>query len=642
MTTIKGLFVSILIQSVLPIFASAIIAYDCNGDRVHKTSISLVDTPSCSFSRENVTESEMAVAVTQSTLTREVPFLRCLVVAYHHIWRCGSVIDTNVRGGNYAEVLTLTLHDCEQMIYNKRYQTVNGNVININLDPGGRMSFSYTSWGKISESGSCDPGPVLASNGAVYDSHTRNTRLEMWYTTGSGRLAVERKSLIMPNGMQCNIEAESCELADYGQVFWKQPIPTCKSEVEEQSLVYKGPATLITNRDTNDKFIHVSFSGHHFQIKLEQRSTYVCGFRSYYTEHPRLFITLLDSAFPDFPLKEISNTDVNMMNYINSKLVYSLRHIKDQVMDLYRLFEHERCLMQNRITSNLLTLAILSPIEFAYQYFGEPGYTAVVRGEVVHIARCVPVPVVPTHTNTCYNEMPVIHNNNTVFMMARTRLLMEIGTIIECSSDLGAQYKLGSRWVTMVQSGLISVERPNVISPDPISYEFEGIEDMMIGGLYTKETITKYQQILTSPMEESVLMSRMNTAIRGGDAMPANYPASNIFTQTDLDKLKTKISMGLSTMLNRLLILGNWFSLIVMIGWIINTLISLVNCGMNYYIVKPEAGFVIALFTCCFSSIYHLLSRNKSPAGNLQQMIKKDPVNDISSDISSSISNLSV
>nr|UUG74113.1 MAG: glycoprotein [XiangYun mono-chu-like virus 8] len=630
----------IAIQIVLFNPTSSIIAYDCNGDKVHKTSISLVDTPSCTFSKENVTESEMAVAVTQSTLTREVPFLRCLVVAYHHIWRCGSVIDTNVRGGDYAEVLTLTIQDCENMIYNKKYQTTNGNVVNIDLDSGGRMSFSYTSWGTVSESGSCDPGPVLASNGAVYDKHTRNTRLEMWYTKGSGRMDVERKLLLMPNGMQCTIEAESCELADYGQVFWKQPTPTCKSEVDEQSLVYKGPATLITNHDTNDKFVHVSFSGHHFQIKLEQRSTYVCGFRSYYTEHPKLFITLLDNSFPDFPLREVTGTDVNMMNYINSKLVYSLRHVKDQVMDLYRLFEHERCLMQNRITSNLLTLAILSPVEFAYQYFGEPGYTAVVRGEVVHIARCVPVPVVPKHLDLCYDEMPVVYNNVTMFMMARTRLLMKIGTIVECSSDLGARYKFGTRWVTMVHSGLLSVEKPNTISPDPISYEFEGIEEMMIGGLYTKETISKYQHILTSPMEESVLTSRMNTAIRGGESMPANYPASNIFSTADLENIQVKISSGLSAMVNKLLVLGNWFSLVVMIGWVLNTIISLINCGMNYYLVKPEVGFIVALFTCCFSSIYHLISRNNINSKTIQQVMVKDSTSDSVSESSSTLSHL--
>lgn len=591
--------------------SAGFIAYDCNGSRIQKTTVSLVETPSCTFELENVTESEVAVAVTQSALTQEIPFYRCLIVAYHHIWRCGSVIDTNVQGGDYAEVIRTTKSECEEMINHKKYKTIGGNSVSIDLPPGGRTSFSYTSWGQVKDSGSCVAGPILYSGGTRYDQHTRNTRLEILYTRGVGRVAVEKKSLIMPNGMQCNVALEECELADYGQVFWKQPVPSCQNEVEEQSLVYKGPATLITNQNTSERFIQVSFSGHHFQIKLEDRTTYICGFRSFFTEHPKLYITLLDLSYPDFPLKENTGTDVNMMNYINSKLVYSMRHIKEQVMTLYRLFELERCLMQNRITSNLLTLAILSPREFAYQYYGEPGYTAVVRGEVVHIARCTPVPVTPRKTELCYNELPVSFNNKSLFMTPRSRILMEIGTVVECATDVGPQFKTANRWITMVSHGLISVEKPNIITPDPITYHFETLEDMLTGGLYTKETIANYQQILTSPMEESILSSRVTTAIRGGESLPSGYPASNIFSSYDIERLRVKVTSGLVHTMDKLLVLGNWFSVFVMIGWAINTLISIINCGLNYYVVKPETSGIFALLTCCFSAIFQVVKNRQ-------------------------------
>lgn len=590
----------------------ALIAYDCSGPSIHKTTISLVDTPSCTFERENVTEIEVAVAVTQSAVTQEIPFYRCLAVAYHDLWRCGSVLDTRARGSNYAEVITLSRRECEDMVTNLRYVTTSGNVATMNLSPSGRMSVSYTSWGIIDDSGSCKPGPLLIHGGNSYNKHTRNTRLELLYTKGVGRLAIERKALIMPNGMKCNIESESCELADYGQIFWRQPTPQCQSEVGEQSLVYKGPATLVTNHNSSDSFLHVSFSGHHFQIKVETRTTFICGFKSYYTEHPKLYVTLLDKSFPDFPLKQMVGTDVNMMNYINSKLVYSMRHIKGQVMSLYHLFEHERCLMQNRITSNLLTLAILSPREFAYQYFGEPGYTAVVRGEVVHIARCIPVPVVPHPLAQCYNELPVKHDNKTRFMTPRTRILTDIGTLVDCATELGTRFKIHDKWVTLAFGGLLSIQWPEIIAPDPLSYKFEEIEDMVTGGLYTKDTIERYQEILTSPIEESILTSRITSAIKGGEPIPKKYQAMNIFNGADIEDLRTKIQAKIYDVFSSLLIWGNWFSVIVMIGWVINAIVSVINCGFNYILIKPKKGAVIAFFTCCFSSLYSLLSSKSS------------------------------
>lgn len=42
------------------------------------------------------------------------------------------------------------------------------------------------------------------------------------------------------------------------------------------------------------------------------------------------------------PLKnEVSKFDVNLMTYINSKLVYVARHIKNQVDNLYDIISHD-------------------------------------------------------------------------------------------------------------------------------------------------------------------------------------------------------------------------------------------------------------------------------------------------------------
>jgi len=57
-----------------------------------------------------------------------------------------------------------------------------------------------------------------------------------------------------------------------------------------------------------------------------------------------------------------------------------------------------------------MTLAIIAPKEFAFEYYKQPGCTAVVRGEVVHVAKSQPVNVTfdPTPTMKCYNELPIM------------------------------------------------------------------------------------------------------------------------------------------------------------------------------------------------------------------------------------------
>lgn len=240
-----------------------------------------------------------------------------------------------------------------------------------------------------------------------------------------------------------------------------------------------------------------------------------------YTEHPRLIITIVNEFSAPFPeLKGIASKDVNMMNYMNSK--YSMRHTKNQVDRLFQLFEKERCLTQTRITNNLISLAIISPNNFAFSYFNEPGYTAVIRGEVVHVAKCTPVCVVPRHNTGehCYNELAVEYNNKTMYVTPRSRILIPNGQLVSCSSEVGPMYTLNGKWVIQTNVGLIPSRNPSIIEMNPISYEFEPLENLVNGGLYFPSIIMEYQKILTSPMEESVIKSRIVSAVNNGYALP--------------------------------------------------------------------------------------------------------------------------
>lgn len=73
-----------------------------------------------------------------------------------------------------------------------------------------------------------------------------------------------------------------------------------------------------------------------------QLVTSICGFNPYSTEHPRLFVTIILRDAPDFPpSKPVGSEDVNLLNYINSKFVYAMRHTKQEIDRLFRLFEQK-------------------------------------------------------------------------------------------------------------------------------------------------------------------------------------------------------------------------------------------------------------------------------------------------------------
>lgn len=147
----------------------------------------------------------------------------------------------------------------------------------------------------------------------------------------------------------------------------------------------------------------------------------ICGFRSFISGHPKLFVTIMPEGITSFPeVKKIDSKSADLMLYINSKLVYSMRNTHWQIDKLFRAFQTDRCILEQRVLDNYLTVATIDPVAFAYEYFGRPGYTAVVQGEAIYLSQCTPVVVLPTTTpGICYNELPVIHENRTMFLTPR-------------------------------------------------------------------------------------------------------------------------------------------------------------------------------------------------------------------------------
>lgn len=61
------------------------------------------------------------------------------------------------------------------------------------------------------------------------------------------------------------------------------------------------------------------------------------------------------------------------------------------------------------------------------------------------------------------------------------------------------------------------------------------------GGLYSEDLILEYQKTLTSPMEESIFQSRIVSAVKNGDALPAGIDFSNGFSEVAVSSLSGRV-----------------------------------------------------------------------------------------------------
>lgn len=228
---------------------------------------------------------------------------------------------------------------------------------------------------------------------------------------------------------------------------------------------------------------------------------------------------------------------------MGSKLVFVVRSIQDRIKDLFMKFQEDRCYILNKINRQYMTTAIQSPTEFAYQYFNEPGYTAIQRGEVIHVAKCTPIEVYPVATKPgeCYKQLVVTAENQTLYMSPRSRLLTSIGTLLDCSPGVPSMFKLHDKRVTQSAEGLVEVKSPQKITDSVFEYEFTDLIDITKGGIYTPESISSMQRSLVLPLEESIISSRISLSIKNGNNLPDGYAFSNGFSIKDYDSIKQEV-----------------------------------------------------------------------------------------------------
>lgn len=615
-TTVVGLIIT------LANLSTAFVAYNCDSDGLNMTALSLISTPECKQEPNMTSFTSAKIVVTQVATQYEIEYFRCSVESLNVVGRCGSLYDTFVDTAIFSDVHRVSLDECRDMISRNTYRIRGANnIVDVALDSDVKKVGVMTR-GSF-DGNSCTPGANFYRKGVKYDRPVVSTEFTIIRATGKATVDAETNKIHFPSGVQCTFSEESCFTADLGYAFWKIPTPGCNGN-DELSVIYSGASTVASTKRKNGdltQYIQVTHGGYDFQIQLHEKTLSVCGFRSFHTEHPNLFVTILPDGVESIGhLRASTSNDVSLLNYVNSKLVFSIRHVKQEVDRLYRVLAHDRCKSHNRITKNMLTLAVISPIEFAYAYGGQ-GYTATRRGEVTYVAKCPAVSVELDETSVgCYNELPVKYNNVSMFMSARNRILLPIGTPVKCLPDILPKFMLGDNWYVKTDHGLIKTSRPQIITPDAISYEFEEIKSLTSGGLYTREMIEKYQKALITPMVNEVLSVRVSDAVSGTGELPDGYSFISGFKMVDYDKLRKKAMSWTTKADQAMWQWGGRFSFVILLFALWKAFIYILGTVINFCALRKDLSICCAIPLAMMDTLTHLALSGKI----LKEKFRKD------------------
>lgn len=126
------------------------------------------------------------------------------------------------------------------------------------------------------------------------------------------------------------------------------------------------------------------------------------------------------------------------------------KHLKRQLTQLYKDIMAQKYALEKQILENALSLSSIALGEMAYRITKSAGYTAIAAGEVIYIIKCVPINCKVRQIETCYNELPVFHNNASYFLLPKSRILTKSGTARECNELLPAMYRIEDSWFKLM------------------------------------------------------------------------------------------------------------------------------------------------------------------------------------------------
>ncbi|KYM97148.1 hypothetical protein ALC62_12176, partial [Cyphomyrmex costatus] len=440
-----------------------LIGYDCGatgGDGFNISTLSLLDVGDCDLEDVEPKEEEVYIQLMQMSDQDKVAALQCKIEVNRVIHYCEMHSHISVvHNGQREYFQEIGEHSCRRLHETGVFKI--GNAVMDLIKTNTTNYRSATLAGTATVNGKCS-GALYADSYGSWDNVIVQAVIKI--TLKTLELSVKRKlgHVVMPSGTFCKTSSRYCIDADGSETFWS-PIAVDNCHFDQYDILYEGLATrLIPQTNSSAPTVYTVTTQETTFALTKTIDIDVCGYKLSHTEHPKLFILQTQKGRTFKTRGKITVDNLDIFLYVNSKFVYVEKHIKKQLTQLYRNLMEQKCALEKQVLQNALTLASIAPDETAYRIMREPGYTAVLSGEALHLVKCIPVECKLRQAEHCYTELPVTHANASFFLQPRTRILTKTGTIRDCNHLLPVMYKLHGIWFRLTPKP-VEVIAPSII-----------------------------------------------------------------------------------------------------------------------------------------------------------------------------------
>lgn len=201
------------------------------------------------------------------------------------------------------------------------------------------------------------------------------------------------------------------------------------------------------------------------------------------------------------------------------------------------------------------------------------------------------------------------YNGKNLFMTPRSRILVDIGTQVQCSAILHNMYLIKEKWFIRTNGALIIAKDPVEITLKPATKWSYKTLDNLDGGFYSKSQMQNLQKVVFAPLNQPAEMQNYINTINGNfDAAQDHLDPTRQFSFKDLQRLREKLQQSVwEHIKSTATSIGDFTSFIIGLYIIIRRIKFICNTIINAFIISYAFGFFnYRMIFACWSNIVSL------------------------------------
>lgn len=592
---------TVILLTLLPLVAG-LVGYDCGGESLNITSISLLDIGDCNVEDIEPHKEEVFIQLMQLSEYDKTMVIQCKIEVDRTIYYCGMSSHVSIVHNGRREYLQEIGEQACKRIHETGTLTI-GNAVMDQIAKNTTSIRSVTLVGSTSVDGRCT-GAQYTDGYGTWENVVVQASIKVTLRTFEASIKRTEGNIYFPAGGHCRISNGYCLDSEGSETYWA-PLPVDSCHFDRYDILYEGLGTKLTPKSNQTTPVIYTVTTKDTTFALTKTTDFsLCGYRLTQTEHPKLFILETTKGRTFKTQTKITVNNLDIFSYVNSKFVYVEKHIKTQLTQLYRDIMEQKCALERQILRNALSLTSIAPDEMAYRIMKGPGYTAVATGEVVHLVKCVPVECQIRHTEQCYAELPVTHRNTSLFLLPRSRILTRQGTARDCNDFLPVMYRIHGTWFRLTPKLTEAMPPPTIQPLTHPTWRYVNPSSLAVGGIYRNEDLDRLRTHIMFPVEGP---STLNTIARG--AMGGSIPVGRIsmVNLLDEDSLNRIAESAGKRAWKGFITFGSASAGVLAIFIIVRVAKLIIDTAIHGYALHSIYGWSMHLLGAAWSSVTHLL-----------------------------------